>query len=177
VSLGTFLRSERPREILGPTLSPVTVDWNLGFVSETAKSGLAYWASLCSGRKMPGRQELSPSRMRGFLQHVTLVNVVRESQGGAMDFVVTLQGQHNQDIYGPVAHRRLRDALPAHLEQRWRDGLELATNAARPVRLSSRMSVDGKSWLAGEVLIAPLGDERHGVEALFAVLASWPEHG
>ena len=175
MSLGAFLRSERPRQILAPTLSPVTIDWNLGFVRETTKSAYAYWLSLCNGRKMPRRQELSPSRMRGFLQHVTLVSIVRDQPDGAMDFMVTLQGQHTHDIYGPVAHRRLHEVLPAHLEQRWRDGLELAAESARPVRLSSRMSADGKSWLAGEVLIAPLGDDNQGVEGLFAALASWPE--
>jgi hypothetical protein len=38
------------------------------------------------------------------------------------------------------------------------------------------MSAGGKSWLAGEAVVAPLGEEARGVETLFVIFASWPAH-
>jgi hypothetical protein len=105
---------------------------------------------------------------------VNLIDIVREFSGGPADYVVTLEGQYLREIYGPVAHRRLHEVLPTHVEQRWRRGFEAACQAARPVRFSSSMFAGGNSLLHGEVLIAPLGDETQGVEALFVVIATWP---
>jgi hypothetical protein len=173
VSLAASIRSDQPRQILEPALSPLAVDWDLGFRREPTQKALAYWDFLCAGRKMPRRPELSPHSMREFLPHVNLVDLVLERADAPVDYIVSLQGQHAHQIFGPVAHRRLNEVLPPHIEQRWRLIFGLASRAARPVRWSSRMLAGGKSWLEGEVLVAPLGDECLGVESLFLVFATW----
>jgi hypothetical protein len=173
MSLAACLRSEQPRQIFETALSPVNVDWNMRFEREPVKSAFEYWTSLCNGRSMPRRRELSPYRMRAFLPHVNLVQVIRECLAGPTDYIMTLEGQHAHEIYGAVAHRKLHEALPPALEERWRRGFGLALEVARPVRFFSTVHVGGEPRLQGEVLVAPLGDEIAGVEALFVVFAAW----
>jgi hypothetical protein len=177
VSLAACVRSDQPRQILEPALSPVTVDWDLDFAREPLRKALGYWVSLCKDRTMPRRQELNPYRMRAFLPHVNLVQVVRESPGKPVDYIMTLEGQHTHEVYGAVGRRRLHEVLPPAIEERWRRGFGLVLEAARPARFSSSMHVGGKPWLQGEALVAPLGDEINGIEAFFAVFASWPAPG
>jgi hypothetical protein len=149
------------------------VDRDLRFTREPTRKAFAYWETLCKGRKMPRRQELSPHSMREFLPHVNLVDLVRERADAPVDYIVSLEGQHAHQIFGPVAHRKLHEVLPAHVEQRWRFIFGAASQAARPMRFSSRMIAGGQTWIEGEVLVAPLGDEFLGVEALFLVFATW----
>ncbi|HEY3639067.1 MAG TPA: PAS domain-containing protein [Rhizomicrobium sp.] len=170
-------RPAQQRAILDPALAPVIVDWELQFSRPPLKRASAYWSSLCGERKMPRRQELSPSRMREFLPHVNLIDIVRESPDGVPDFIVTLQGQHGYEIYGALAHRPLDEALPPLVAQRWRQSFLVCCHAGRPVRFRSQMSIGGKAWLEGEVLVAPLGDEETGVQSLFAVFACWQAEG
>jgi hypothetical protein len=177
VSLSASLRAEGPREILEPNLSPVDIDWELNCLRDATRQALHYWQSLCGGRRMPRRSELRPAAMRSFISHVNLVDVVRSSPAAPDDYIVTLEGHHAHEIYGAVAHRRLDEILPPHLEQRWRNGFSLVRQVERPVRFSSTMNAGGRSWLAGESLMAPLGEEGRGVEALFVVLVTWSVQG
>jgi hypothetical protein len=154
--------------------APITVDWGLAFMKPCTQKALAYWRSLCSGRKMPQRRELSPKAMREFLFHVNLVDVIRATDGSVADYTVSLQGQHAHDTYGPVMQRSLGQVLPPPIEARWRSCFGVACSAARPVRFHSRVAAGGKLWMEAEVLIAPLGDEIVGVDSLFAAFASWP---
>lgn len=172
MSLNACLRAERPPPILEPKLAPIAIDWDLEFTREPTQRGHAYWKSLCNGRAMPRRGDLRPSAMRSFLPHVNLVDVVRGAPGRPADYLVTLQGQHAHEIYGAVAQRKLSDVLPPHLETRWRNGFGLVCATARPVRFSSNMEAGGKAWLAGEALMAPLGDDE-SVHALFVVFVTW----
>lgn len=171
--MNASLQTKRPREILDPKLSPVAIDPALDCVSTPARQALDYWRSLCTGgRPMPRRRELSPFAMRGFLAHINLVDVVRDAEGRVVDYVLTLQGQHTHEIYGAVANRKLEEVLPPHLVERWRRGFALVCQVARPIRFSSGMDAGGKTWLAGEALVAPLG-EAGRIEALYVVFASW----
>jgi hypothetical protein len=173
LSLAASLRSDPPPQILEPLLLPLAVDWDLRFLREATQKAFAYWDLLRAGREMPRRQELSPHSMRDFLPHVNLVDLVRERADAPVDYIVSLEGQHAHQIFGPVAHRKLNEVLPPHIEQRWRVIFGLSSQSARPVRCFSRMLAGGNSWLEGEVFVAPLGDERLGVESLFLVFATW----
>lgn len=156
----------------GSEVSPVTVDWGLGFLRPQTSKALAFWQSLRNGRGMPGRHELRPRAMREFLDHVSLVDVVPDARRG-FDYVVGLQGQHARDVFGPMAGRRLDAMMPLKLADRWRASFDLARNAAAPVRLFTRATTLGKYPLACEALLAPLGESGVRIDALFWVFVSW----
>lgn len=161
----------------GPEASfaPITVDWDLDFIKPVPKKALAYWRSLCTGRKMPQRHELKPKPMRDFLSHINLVDIIRAADGSFVDYSVSLQGQHALDTYGPVMQRKLGQVLPPSIEARWRRCFGTACQAARPVRFHSRVMCGGKLWVEAEVLMAPLGDETRGIDSLFATFVSWTD--
>ena len=154
--------------------APIAVDWDLAFTRAPAKKAMAYWAQLCAGRTMPRRREVLPGPMRSYLRHVNLIDVLRADDGAKSDFIVTLQGQHAVEVVGNVTRRKLNEVLPVPVEQRWRYCFNICLDAARPVRLSSRICAGGKWWLESESLLAPLGDEVHGIDTLFLVFDSWP---
>jgi hypothetical protein len=153
----------------------ITVDWGLAFSQPATNKALSYWRSLCGARKMPERGELSPQAMRAFLTYVNLVDVVAGPVSGSFEYRVSLQGQHARGLHGHVAHRKLVEALPRQAEQRWRYCFETVRQAARPARF--RSLINGKQWLEGELLVAPLGNEKNGIESLFCVLVSWRADG
>jgi hypothetical protein len=177
VSHATPVRPAEQRPILDPTLAPVIIDWDLQFSHPATRLGSVYWASLCGGRKMPRRQELSPARMREFLPHVGLIDIVGDAPQEEPDFRVSLQGEHGAEVYGQVAHRPLDEALPPLVAQRWRQSFLVCLRAARAVRFCSQMLIGGRAWLEGEALVAPLGDGDAGVRSLFAVFACWQAEG
>jgi hypothetical protein len=151
--------------------APITVDWKLGFARAPTRLGLAYWQSLCGSRTMPRRDELKPQPMRSYLAHVNLIDVKTDDAARA-DYMVSLQGQHAQAVFGCIAHKKLDEALPAHIAERWRNCFDIVHEAARPVRFASRIASGSKLWLDSESLLAPLGAER--IDSLFLVFVSWP---
>ena len=153
-------------------LAPITVDWDLEFTRAPTRLVLSYWYSLCAGRTMPQRREINPRPIRSFLRHVNLIDI-RTDATGRTEYIVSLQGQHALEVFGPIAHKRLDDALPAHIAERWRNCFELARTAARPVRCASRIAAGGKLWLDSESLLAPLGQGKD-VDSLLLVFVSWP---
>ncbi|HEX3664440.1 MAG TPA: PAS domain-containing protein [Rhizomicrobium sp.] len=161
------------RPVLDPTLAPLILDWDLQFTRQPTQRACAYWHTLCGDRKMPRRQELSPSGMREFLANVNLIEVISSSAEAAPDFRVSLQGQHGTEVYGQVMNRPLEEVLPAHVVKRWRETFLTCFRAVRPVRFCSKMLIGGRAWLEGEALLAPLGDAETGVQALFVAFVSW----
>ena len=153
-------------------LAPITLDWELEFTRAPTKKALVYWRSLCRGRAMPARSELSPRAMQAFLPYVSVVDVVPDRVRG-FEYIVSLQGTHPTEVLGHVKGRRLGDVLSRELAERWRGCFEHARAAAAPVRLLTRASTLAKNWLACEVLIAPLANEAGQMQSLFWVFAAW----
>jgi hypothetical protein len=153
-------------------LAPIAVDWELAFTRAPTKKALVYWRSLCRGRAMPARSELSPRAMQEFLPHVSVVDIVPDRVHG-FEYIVSLQGRHPTEVLGNVKGRRLGDIFSQELAERWRGCFEPARAAAAPVRLLTRASTLARNWLACEVLIAPLGDGAGNLQSLFWVFAAW----
>lgn len=152
--------------------SPITVDWHLAFVHAATRKGYAYWQKLRGERLMPGRRELRPRDMCGFLEHANLVDVIAEGDGH-FDYAISLQGAKAREVFGHMRGGRISEILPPRLQPRWRDGFGMPVAARAPVRLMLRASTFGKKWLVTETLLAPLGDDTGGVHALFWVFAAW----
>lgn len=153
-------------------LVPIAVDWELAFTRTPTTKALAYWRSICRGRAMPARGELSPRAMQEFLPHVSVVDVVPDPVH-EFEYIVSLQGRHPTDVLGNVKGRRLGDIFSRELAERWRGCFEHARAAAAPVRLLTRASTLAKNWLACEVLIAPLANGTGNLQSLFWVFAAW----
>lgn len=152
-------------------LSPIAVDWDLGFTRAPTKSALLYWRSLLAGRAMPDRHDLDPRAMARFLAHVNLVNV-REDAAGSCNYVVMLQGSHSREVLGSVQGRKLSEIFAQAAAVRWRGCFDLSRASQVPVRLVTRANTTGRNCVASETLIAPLGSPT-GVVALFWVFAAW----
>src|ERR1700722_11649135 len=121
-------------------LAPITLDWELEFTRAPTKKALVYWRSLCRGRAMPARSDLSPRAMQAFLPYVSVVDVVPDRVHG-FEYIVSLQGTHPTEVLGHVKGRRLGDVLSRELAERWRGCFEHARAAAAPVRLLTRASM------------------------------------
>jgi hypothetical protein len=156
-----------------PELSPVAVDWELGFTRAATKSGLLYWRSLLARRAMPERHDLDPRAMARFLSFVSLVDVCAAAPG-AWNYVVTLQGSHSREVLGAVQGQKLADIFAPAVAARWRGCFDLSRSSRLPVRLMTRATMS-KTHLDCEALIAPLGSSG-GVDALFWVFDAWREN-
>jgi len=149
------------------SLPPVALDWTLDFASKELKQASSYWQSCCGDRKRPAREDISPTGMSRFLKHVALFEVRYESPK-VRAYRVRLAGTYVEQAFGPISGHRIEEALPAAIAQRWQKCLDTVFEADRPLRLSGRVGFENKSWLTGEVLLAPLGNEVRPISMIFA---------
>lgn len=118
---------------------------------------------------MPSRQDLNPGAMRAFTPHIGLVDV-RPGEG-IVDYVVRRAGAKWEEVYGPITGCNLHDYLPPALEKVWRQMFDSVLERKAPVRVTSRVEFQGKTWLMAEIFIAPLGQEDQ-VTMLFIAFAT-----
>jgi hypothetical protein len=157
----------RIRDPMEMSLPPVTLDWTLDFTSRELKQALAYWTSCCGKRRRPVRDDLHPAAMAPFLRHVTLIEV-RHLAMGARAYRVRLAGTYVEQVFGPISGQRIDQVLPPPISVRWQKCFDTVCEAERPLRLTGRVGFEDKSWLTGEVFLAPLGDEARPISMLFA---------
>ena len=157
----------RDRADLNLSLPPIALDWKLDFASGELKQALAYWNSCRGERKRPLRSDLNPAEMSKFLKNVALLDV-RYTSMSTRIFRVRLAGTNVEQVYGPISGHVIDEVLPAEISVRWQKCLDIVCDADRPLRLTGQVGFEGKYWLTGEVLIAPLGDEVRPVSMLFA---------
>jgi hypothetical protein len=158
------VRIQDPLEL---SLPPVTLDWELDFVADELKQALTYWRSRCGERARPTRADISPHAMARFLKHVALIDV-RHPAPETRAYRVRLAGTYVEQVFGPISGHRIEDVLPAAIATRWHRSFDAVFEAARPLRLTGRVGFEDKSWLVGEVLLAPLGDELRPVSMILA---------
>lgn len=154
-------------------LTPVFHDWSLAFEQAIPRDAIAYWNECRGARAMPRMGDIAARGMKTFLTHVSLLDVETD-EDGAVDYVVKLTGERVRELYGPVAHRRLSEFLPAEMEERWRAALDLVRAERRALRVHGRMSYGGHIWLYQETLLAPLSGEGDEVQGFLLVTAWTP---
>lgn len=157
----------RIRDPMEMSLPPVTLDWTLDFTSRELKQALAYWTSRCGQRKRPLREDLHPAAMAPFLRHVTLIEV-RHLAMGEHSYRIRLAGTYVEQVFGPISGHRIDAVLPPPISVRWQKCFDTVCETERPLRLTGRVGFEDKSWLTGEVLLAPLGDEARPIAMIFA---------
>ncbi len=147
----------------------MALDWKLQAVQPAIIRARDYWQSRCSGRPMPNRADLNPAAMRGFTEHVGLVEVRREAEEA--DYFIRRAGTRWEAVFGAITGRFIHDFLPPEIETRWRQVFDAVCNAKAPLRVSTDIRFQQKSWLEAELFVAPLGDA--DVAMLFLAFTSW----
>jgi hypothetical protein len=155
-------------------LPPIEVDWSLGFLNSATSTALAYWQTRRGDRELPTRDDIRPSAMRTFLPNIALLEPLGPS---AMpdDYLVRLAGSFIEQTFGRIGGRKLSEFLSPVFQQRWRRSFDMARFSRRPLRTSGRIAFQNKTWLMGETLVAPLGEEGEPVGMLLVAFAAWPE--
>jgi len=159
------VRVRDPKQL---SLPPVTMDWTLDFASGELKQAVAYWKSRCGERRYPARVDLNPKDMVRFLKHVMLVDVQHMS-ATSRAYRIRLAGTSVEQVYGPITGHQIDEALPPVISDRWRECFDAVATANRPLRLTGRVGFEYMTWLQGEVLVAPLGEEGNPISMIFVV--------
>lgn len=148
----------------------MAIDPELAFDREPNKLAYAYWQSCCAGRAMPARADLNPGAMRKFTPHIGLVELRRDA--GDNRYFIRRAGARWEDVYGAMTGKFLQDFLPAHLAEAWEGVFDSVAELAKPIRLTTQVDFEDKSWLEIELMIAPLG-EQNAINMLFVSFVSW----
>jgi hypothetical protein len=163
-------------DLLGRMDGPaIGIDRTLTFTRETTRKAHDYWQARRGVRRWPSRKDITPQGMKDFMRHIGLVEVRRMADGHATYFI-RLAGDKIESVYGAITGKTLSEFLPAALEARWRMVFDAAIAEQAPMRLTTRVMFGGKSYLAAEVLLAPLG-EGDEVSMLYAAVDVWPAVG
>jgi hypothetical protein len=68
-------------------------------------------------------------------------------------------GTHITQVLGERTGKYIDEDAPPRQVARWNASLDLAMRAGRPLRFHGRVLVNGKTYLASELLFMPLADD------------------
>ena len=156
----------------GPTVEFATA---ATLTREMTKKAHDYWQAVRGARPWPARKDITPQGMREFLSHVGLVEARPGAKGGTTYFI-RLAGAKIESVYGSITGKALSEFLSVPLEARWRLVFDAALARQEPFRVATRVMFGGKSYLAAEVFLAPMG-EQDDVSMIFAAVDVWPAVG
>ena len=151
------------------------LDPTLQFLHPIPRAAAAYWRSRCPpDGGVPGRQDIDPLGMRGFLPHVMLQEIYWREDGPPR-LRYRLLGTHLVEHYGELTGRWLDEVLAPHIlaANEW-----LAQEVARrraPLRDLERAGMEGREWMIIEGVGLPLAANHVDVDMLMIALAAWPE--
>ena len=145
-------------------------DWNLQAKQPAIIRARDYWRLRCGDRPMPNRADLEPAAMRSFTEHVGLVEI-RRNNGADVDYFIRRAGTRWEAVFGPMTGRLIQEFLPPEIETRWRQVFDAVCKARAPLRVTTDILFQNKSWLQAEMFLGPLGDAE--VAMLFVAFTSW----
>ncbi|HEY3637958.1 MAG TPA: PAS domain-containing protein [Rhizomicrobium sp.] len=143
-------------------------DWELQATQPVIVRARDYWQSRRHDRPMPTRADLDPASMRSFTEHVGLIEV---RQGSEIDYFIRRAGTKWEAVFGSMTGRLIQEFLPPEIETRWRQVFDAVCRAKAPLRVTTDILFQGKSWLDAEMFLGPLGDGE--VSMLFLAFTSW----
>ena len=145
--------------------SPLEFDWTVQLHQPATLLAYEYWRSRCAGRAMPSRADLDPVTMRKFTSHVGLIEI-REAEGQGITYFIRRAGTKWEEVFGVMTGRFLHEFLSLEFEARWREVFDAVREAKAPVRVTTGIHFQRKTWLETEMFVAPLG-ENNKVTMLF----------
>ena len=133
----------------------MVLDWELQARQPPIIAARDYWLSRRGERPMPNRADLNPVAMRAFTEHVGLVEIRREQD---VDYFIRRAGGRWEAVFGPMTGKLVQEFLPPEIETRWREVFDAVREARAPLRVTSGIRFQRKSWLEAEMFVGPLGD-------------------
>jgi hypothetical protein len=154
-------------------LATLELDWSLAMRRQPTRLACEYWQRCRAVDWAPRRADLHPGAMRKFLPHIGLVTVQREHERAV--YTIRQAGTAWEDIFGPMTGKRLGEFLPVAIQERWREVFDAVCDAVAPLRVTTRIEFQRKSWLKTELFVAPVRDGADAISMLFVCFDSWSE--
>jgi hypothetical protein len=132
-------------------------DWDLQARQPAIIRARDYWQLRRGERAMPNRADLDPVAMRSFTEHVGLVEVRRDTSA-EVDYFIRRAGTRWEDVFGAMTGRLIQEFLPPEVETRWRQVFDAVCQKKAPLRVTTDILFQNKSWLEAELFVGPLGD-------------------
>jgi hypothetical protein len=144
-------------------------DWKLHFTREPTRLAGEYWHSRLAGRTM--RADLDPAAMRKFTQNTGLVEIRRDS-APHVEYFIRRAGSDWENVFGAMTGRFIHEFLPPEIEMRWRQVFDAVREKNAPLRVTTGILFQAKTWLTTELFVAPLG-EADEPNMLFIAFTAW----
>lgn len=142
----------------------------LGLDHATAllRNGYEYWNAKRGDRPMPARRDIDPAEITALLPHVVLIDVLRDSDFGPLDFRYRLMGTAIEGhLEGRYTGHRMSEIPHQQPPGRLWSNFETVVKTREP--LITRVPYIGphKDFLAAQDLITPLSSDGSNVDMLF----------
>ena len=142
------------------SLPPIALDAELDFNHPALNEGLAYWREKAAGRAMPRLSDIHPEEIPRLLPSLSIFEIRRS--GGVSELFPRLAAPKMEEVFGPIHRKPLHTVLAPESLQRWEGATRTMIDMGVPLRGAGEVRHEGKSFIAAELLLAPLsltGDE------------------
>jgi hypothetical protein len=140
-------------------------DPTLDFESRILQSALAAWRGEAGSEGIPARSSLTARVLKHILGNVTIFERLEETPSR---YRVRLMGTRITAVLGDMQGKTLDEVLQADALARWIAVLDATLTDQRPLRFLSHVAFKELDFLQGEILLAPLLDERGQPSMVFA---------
>ena len=123
----------------------------------------AYWASLRSSGRLPGRRDIDPARFKRHLPTISLIDVTPDP----LEFRMRLAGTGLYTVYGrEITGRSLSEVYAGPAVEYWRDELSKVIRERRPAVGAHNFAWRGASHLSILWLRLPLATNGWDVDMI-----------
>jgi len=139
-------------------------DPELAFSHPDFPAMLSIWKKQAGANPMAFRHSMTPRVLKGFLPRVVINERTRSHPPR---YKWRLMGTQIAEVLGERTGKFIDEYAPPRQAARWNANLDLVMRVQRPLRFHGRVLVNGKTYLASELLFLPLADDAR--EARFAL--------
>lgn len=147
------------------SLPPIALDAGLDFVHPELIEGLAYWREKAAGRAMPLLSDIYPEEIPRLLPYLSLFELRRT--GGVFELFPRLAAPKMEEVFGPIHGKPLHTVLAPEILQRWEGATRTVIEMGEPLRGAGEVLHEGKSFIAAELLLAPLSRTGDEIDLIF----------
>jgi hypothetical protein len=129
---------------------------------------LRYWRSKCRADRLPGRADIDPLELRGWLPNIYLIDVLPGDED-ALRFRVRLLGEKHVEVYGPgLVGKVFDDIFPPAVAAEFNRLYAAVVRRRVPVTNRGKVSwLRNKDFLEYEGLHAPLASDGSTIDCIF----------
>lgn len=149
------------------SLPPIALDTGLDFRFPELREGLDYWRAKAAGRAMPVLSDIRPEEIPRLLPYLTLFDMNWEQ--GSFSIFPRLAGSKFEEVFGPIHKKPLHTVLPPEILERWHGAARTVIEAGVPLHAAGEVLHEDKSFIAFELLLAPLSRTGEALDTLYLV--------